>query len=401
MFRIQSLPVILGATLILTAFGGCEKKSATLPPSRPPVVTIAQPISRQYQPHEEFTGNVVASESVDIRARVSGYLEKVFFEVGTEVKAGDPLFQIDPRPFQAETDRCKAQLSVAEVKFNQADIEYRRLQDLYEKESATQIEFERQQSLRAAAEADIAAAKAELERAQLDLDYAHISAPLAGRISRRLVDPGNLIQGGAGAATLLTNIVAMDPIYVYFDIDELTILTLSRQQAHRDHRRSSAKGTPVFVRLADEDEFIHQGAIDFVDNKVDPNTGTLRVRGIFDNKERVLYPGLFVRVRVHCGPAAETIMIAERALGQDQGQRFAYVVSDKNVVEYRRVDVGPLEGELRVISGGIGPQDWVIVNGLQRVRPGITVAPQRVDMISFVSPVGGATHAATQPVEDH
>jgi RND family efflux transporter MFP subunit len=365
-----------------------------MPPPALPVVTIAQPIERPYQPHEDFTGNVAASQSVDIRARVSGYLEKVFFEVGTELRVGDPLFQIDPRPFQAEVDRYMAQLAVAEVKLKQADIEYRRLKDLYDKESATQIEYERQQSLSAAAEADVTAAKAALERAQLDLDYAHITAPLAGRISRRLVDPGNLVQGGAGAATLLTNIVAMEPIHVYFDIDELTILQLSRQKEHRDHRRQSAKGTPVFVRLADEQDFIHEGTIDFVDNKVDTNTGTLRVRAVFPNAERLLYPGLFVRVRVHCGPAASAIMIAERALGQDQGQRFCYVASDKNVVEYRRVEVGPQEDELRVVTSGVGPQEWVIVNGLQRVRPGVTVAPQRVDMSSFVSPADGSEERA-------
>ncbi len=386
----------LVAALLVAAMNaaGCRPDRAAPPPPKPPVVTISQPVERPYQPHEEFTGNMSASESVDIRARVSGYLDKVFFEPGVEVKVGDPLYQIDPRPFKAEVERAKAQLAAAEVASRQASIEFSRMEDLYQKESATQIEYDRQQSLKETAAADVLGAKAALERAQLDLDYSLIASPLTGRISRTKVDPGNLIQG-QGQSTLLTNVVTLDPIYVYFDVDELTMLRLVRRKGPDGRANRSCYGTPVFLGLADEQDFPHEGKIDFVENQVDPETGTLRVRAVFANADRLLVPGIFVRVRVHTGQAATVSMVTERALGLDQGQRFVYLVNDKNVVEYRRIEVGPLDGELRVIERGVEPTEWVIVNGLQRVRPGSAVTAEKVDMMNLVAQPAGVEAVST------
>ncbi len=382
--RAAGLAAIACCAAAMCAAIGCKSDATELPPAKPPVVTVARPIEREYQPYEDFTGNTAAPESVDVRARVSGYLEKVLFEVGTEVKAGDPLFQIDPRPFQAEVDKAQAQLEVAKVKRDQADIEFARVEELFGQQRAPQIEFDRNKALKAAAAADVLAAEAALERAQLDLDWSHITAPISGRISDKYVDEGNLIQGGAGMATLLTNISSMDPIHVYFDCDELTMLRLAEQNRKTQESQRGAKGTRVVLGLADEEGFPHEGAIDFVENKVDAATGTLRVRAAFDNADRELFPGLFSRVRVYCGEKGHSLMIAERAIGQDQGQRYVFVVDEKNQVEYRRIEVGAQEGELRIVEKGLRPEEWVIVNGLQRVRPGVTVEPQRVEMISFV-----------------
>jgi len=358
------------------------------------VVSIAQPIVAETADYVDFTGRTEALENVDIRPRVGGYLEKVLFTPGQDIQKGAPLFEIDRRPYKAALEQAEAQLRVAEVKARQALIEYNRIVDLFEKDSATELERDRQTALRDAADADVLGAKANLETARLNYEWSVVTAPISGRISRNYVDPGNLVQGGTTTATLLTNIVSTDPIFAYFDVDERTVLIC--QQGIREGKLKSARSGendwPVYLGLANEEGFPHLGRIDFAENKIDPQTGTLRVRGVFPNpapdptKPPVLAPGFFVRIRLPLSEPVSALQVSERALGQDQGQRFALVVNDKNIVEYRRLGVGRLDNGLRVITDGLKPDDWIIVNGLQRVRPGVTVAPQRVEMRTLAPP---------------
>lgn len=365
---------------------GCDgNKKAAAPTREPPVVSVAKPILMDYQPHAEFTGRTAAVEEVEVRPRVAGFLESVNFQAGSDVTAGETLFEIDARPFQADVDRAIAEVARTESAFKQAEIELARMKDLYEKESATQIEFERHAAAREMANAELSAAKAALQRAKLDLEWTKVTAPISGRVSRNFVDAGNLVLGGQGSGTVLTRIVTIDPIHVYFDIDERTVLECQARIREGKMEAPREGIAPIRLGLANEEGFPHEGGIDFVDNKVDISTGTLRVRGKFENADRVLAPGFFARIRLFMGAPYKALSVSERALGFDQGQRYLLIVNARDEVEYRAVKVGGLDGEMRVIDDGIGPEDWVIVNGLQRVRPGIKVKTQRVDMKSMES----------------
>lgn len=396
--RARTRRPLLTCVIILTMpFAGCEDaRKPMAAPTRPPAVTIARPLVRDYQPHADFTGRTEAVEEVEVRPRVSGFLESIFFQAGGEVMQGDVLFEIDARPYRAEVDRLEAEVVRAEAMAKQAEVEYARLKDLYEKESATQIEFERHIASRDSSKAQVAAAKAALDRARLDLEWTKVTAPIGGRISRNYVDAGNLVQGGIGSATLLTRIVRFDPMYAYIDMDERTVLTI--QKLIRDGKMQGYRQQNCAARLglAIEQGFPHEGGIDFVENKIDANTGTLRVRAVFPNSKLILSPGLFARVRILLGEPSSAIMISEKAISFDQGQRFVYVMNEKNIAEYRLIEVGDLEDGLRVIIKGVGPNDWVVVNGIQRVRPGSAVEPQRVDMAALSAPVD-RTVPTTQP----
>lgn len=388
----------ISAILIALALGGCaDKRKPIAAPTAPPVVTVAKPVVMDFQPHADFTGRTEAIEEVEVRPRVSGFLESIYFQPGTDVKQGDVLFEIDPRPYRAEVDRLEAEVARAESVSKQAEVEYVRLKDLFEKESATQIELDRHVATKDSSIAQVAAAKAALDRAKLDLEWTRVVAPLGGRISRNYVDIGNLVQGGIGSSTLLTRIVRFDPIYAYVDIDERTLLMIQKMiregkmVGYRDDNCQASMG------LAIDKGYPHQGGIDFVENKVDANTGTLRVRAVFPNPRNVISPGLFARVRVLLGQKGKALMISEKAISFDQGQRFVYVLNDKNTTEYRVIEVGDLENGLRVVEKGLTPNDWVIVNGIQRVRPGSPAEPQRVDMLSLLTPDSSDSVATTQP----
>lgn len=375
------IPLVLFAAALA---GACDSSHKAPPPSRePPVVSIAQPLEIDYQPHADFTGRLAAVEEVEVRPRVGGFLEKVNFQAGSDIGAGDILFEIDARPFQAEVDRATAEVARADSAYKQSEIEYKRVEDLFQKESATQIEFDRQMAARDMAKAELAAANAALARAQLDLEWTKVTAPISGRVSRNFVDAGNLVQGGVGIGTLLTRIVTMDPIYVYLDVDEQTMLNCQRRIREGKMETYREGIVPVSLELANEQGYPHEGGVDFVDNRVDADTGTLRIRGRFDNPKRILGPGMFARVRLFIGEPQKSLSVSERAIGFDQGERFLLVVNAKNEVEYRRIKISGLEKDMRVIEEGVGPNDWVIVNGLQRVRPGVKVAPQRVNMQTF------------------
>lgn len=384
------------ALMILAAISGCggdEKgQQAALPP---PEVMVSQVVDREVVDFGEFTGRMDSAETVEVRARVSGYLDDIQFTDGQEVKKGDPLFQIDPRPFQYALENARGQKAQWEARLVRAQADVERYKKLVPTGAATQQDLDKAQADVGEATAAIQSAEATIERANLDLEFSTIKAPLAGQISRALISRGNLIRADGD---LLTTIVSLDPIYVYFDVDERTMLQI------RDQARSSlppaatqpdfrSLKAPVYIGLANEEGYPHRGVLDFADNKVDPTTGTIRVRGTFDNSQRTFKPGLFARVRVPLGRPAKLLLVIDRAIATDQNTKFVYVVDDKNTAEHRPVKLGRLEDDgLRVITEGLRPGDRVIVTGIQRAKPGKPVAPQLVDM-----PRAG-TRTESQPV---
>lgn len=338
--------------------------------------------------YEEFTGRMDAGETVEIRSRVRGYLDRVNFTDGQEIKAGTLLFEIDPRTFEAEAKNAEGQKAQWLAKRDRAKADVTRYEGLVPTGAASAQDLDEARAELGEAIAAISSADAEIERAQLDVEFSKITAPIDGQVGRALITKGNLVQSGAGDDALLTTIVSLDPIYVYFDVDERTIL-----QFRARHRAGRPEGealptieqlkVPLLLGLANEDGFQHRGVIDFSNNRVDPDTGTVQVRGTFDNSTRMFKPGLFARVRVPVGNEYKALLVSELAIGTDQGQKFVLVVDDQNVVERRFVKPGPLQDDgLRVISDGLKPGESVVVNGLQRARPGKPVTAQRAPMPS-------------------
>lgn len=356
---------------------GCSKPAAKPSPAMPPaVVTVAEPIHQEVVDYIEYTGTTTAIETVDVRARVKGFLQSMHFEPRAKVKKDQLLFVIDPSQYQATLDGAVADQAARKAQFDLAVYTFGFTDDLFKKDMGTEYERNTALAKRDAAKAAVDAAKATIDEAKLNLSYTQVTAPIAGRVSRNLVDVGNLV--GAGENTLLTTIVNDSSVYVYFDMSENDLLTLMRTRVKRGRTdtRPAKLDVPAFLALADETGYPHEGRIDFADTHLDTSTATISVRAIFENTRDDLLPGLFARVRVPTSKPREALMVSERALGSDQGQRYLLVVNEKNVVEYRPVKVGRLDEGLRVITAGIGPKDRVIVRGLQRVRPGATVTPQ-------------------------
>ena len=402
-----------GLALALAAgLTGCGNKDQGGAPS-PTVVTVSKPISREVTDYKDFTGRTEAVDKVDVKPKVWGYLDKVLFQEGNEVHKGQVLYQIDPRPYQADLDKALSQVRLAEAQVRFAQADYARYQRLAAQGSASQEDVDKALRSLDVAKAQVAAEKAGAEQKRIDLDFTRVTAPINGLISRTQVTEGNLVQSSSGGATLLTNIVSVDPIYVYFNVDERTVLEV-RQMMREDKFTSPADKlrnqgfdhasvlgsllspsgagpllgasvlvpdrkfvlVPVWVGLATEKGHPHRGYVDFVDNKVDPSTGTLQIRAVFFNKKRALSPGLFVRVRVPVGGEHKALLVTERALGTDQGQKFVYVVNANNEVEARPVELGALHDGLREITAGLDPNEQVIINGVLRDRPGVTVNPK-------------------------
>ncbi|HEY1380498.1 MAG TPA: efflux RND transporter periplasmic adaptor subunit, partial [Gemmataceae bacterium] len=345
-------------TLALSAAAaGCTSAPPAAAPPEPPMVAVATPVTSDVTDYVDYTGRTDAVDSVEVRARVNGYLDQIKFKAGAEVKEGDLLFVIDERPYKAELDRVEGQIKLAEAKHKYAGAEVVRNEPLVKSGATTKSEFDKMVAARDEAAAAIEATKAAAESAKLNLKFCQIHAPIGGRVSRNYITAGNLVTADS---TLLTTIVSQDPMFVYFDVDEPTILRV--QQLIREGKFPSARRTsdiPVTVGLANEPgQFPHKGTIEFVDNRVDPGTGTLKVRAVLPNPEqangdRVFAAGMFVRVRVPLGQPRKQLLVTERALGSDQGQKFLYVVAKqdgKDVVEYRPVAVGPPhKGGLRVV----------------------------------------------------
>jgi RND family efflux transporter MFP subunit len=364
---------LVGIVFLLAA---CQQQPA-VPPPPPPRVTVSQPVVREVIEWDEYTGRLEAVESVDVRARVSGYLQSVHFTDGAIVKQGTLLFVIDPRPYQAELNRAQAGLDQAVARFERTQKDLTRARQLVRSRAVSQEEVDTRSADRREAQESVQAARAAVDAARLDVEFTQVKAPISGRISRPFVTEGNLVTGGTGDSTLLTTIVSLDPIYGYFEVDERSYLKYTHLWRNGTHPSSHDVKTPVYLGLANETGFPRQGHLDFIDNRLDPNTGTMTGRAIFPNTDLALVPGLFARTRLPGSDRYEALLLPDEAVGSDQAQRFVLVVNDQNTVEYRKVEPGPIIDGLRVIRDGLKPEDWVIVNGVQRVRPGAKVDPQQ------------------------
>jgi RND family efflux transporter MFP subunit len=369
--------------LAIVAGAACSREPAVVTPP-PPEVSVSQPVLEPVQEALEFTGRTSAVETVEVRARVTGYITRVAFEAGALVNAGDLLFEIDPREYEAAVLRADGEVARLRAQLARAESEVARNQVLRPSGAASARELERAIAERGAAEGDLKAKLAQLELAKLDVEFTRVTAPIAGRASKPEITAGNLVVVGASGGPLLTTIVSLDPIYVDFDGDERALIRIRKAAVARDGAAEPenirATETPVLVALADEEGFPYRGTIDFVDNRVDPSTGTIRVRAVLPNPGRLLTPGLFVRVRVPIGEPRPGVLVTDRAIGTDQDRKYVLVVNDKNVVEYRQVKLGGIHDGLRAVTEGLAPGEWVIVNGIQRVRPGVTVTPEKVAM---------------------
>ena len=372
------------AALLLAA---CARDEAAESKAAPPLpqVTVAPAISRKVTEFDEFTGRFEAVERVEIRPRVSGYISSVNFKEGSEVRKGDVLFVIDPRPYQAERDKAAAGLAQARSQLVLARSERERATKLLSQHALSQEEYDTRTAGSEQAQANVAAAQAALDAAALNLEFTRVTAPISGRISRALVTSGNFVTNGQ---TPLTTLMSLDPIYVSFDGDEqqyLKYIKLARDASANAHEARN----PVQVGLANESGFPHQGVMVFVDNALDPMTGTIRSRALFDNHDRQFTPGLFARIRLLGDAQHEAVLVNDSAIGTDQTVRYVLVVGKDNKVEYRPVQLGAVVDGLRVVQSGLAAGETIVVNGLQRVRPGAQVQAQRVAMGERVN--GAAT----------
>jgi RND family efflux transporter MFP subunit len=391
------------ALVPLAMFGlmltGCEADTS-LVKAEPPVVTVAKPIEKQITDFDQYTGRLEAAETVEVRARIRGELTGIHFTDGQIVKAGAVLFDIDPRTYKAVLDAANARKANAEASVKLANAEYDRNYTLFQQNAASAKDVEYWVAKKGEALAQVSLSVADIDRAKLDVEFCTIKAPITGKISRAQVTKGNLINSGGGD-TLLTTIVSVDPIYVYFDVDERSLQLYRERRAKEVGAPEEGKQPtiPVFLGLiTDGDRFPREGKIDFAENKLNPNTGTIRVRGVFENKDGRLTPGQFARVRLPVGEKYTGLLVTDQAIGIDQGQKYVLVVNSENKVEYRPVTPGRLEDGLRVFPPGAGikADDWIIVNGVQRVRPGVTANPERVDMPTQPK---GSNHRGTENTE--
>jgi RND family efflux transporter MFP subunit len=372
MSKTQRFAAAAALLLLLAPLSGCKPRNAFVPPP-PPKVTVALPEQRNIVETMEFTGTTRATARVELRARVNGYLHKISFPDGAMVKEGELLFIIEPAPYEAEQQAAQAQVQKAEASLQLAVANLARTQRLFEQNAATEQQVDVQKAEQATAEADVATAKAALRQADLNLSYTEIRAPIAGRIGRHLVDIGNLVQA---ETTPLATIESIDPIHAYFYVSEPDLLRF--MQMVRERRIPDPSITPpaLTLGLANEGGFPHQGHLDFRELGVDPGTGTVLRRAVFPNPDNTLIPGLFVRIRAEIGEAVPRLLVEDRAIGADQRGDYVLVVNKENIVEYRPVKLGIAVDGLRVIESGIDSGDRIVVNGLQRARPGAPVTPE-------------------------
>lgn len=384
-----TIAVFVGGTFTAT---GCKQPAQPMS-TTPSAVSVSLPVEREVTDYAEFTARIAAVESTDVRARVSGQIVAVPFQSGTLVRQGDVLVEIDVRPFQAELETRIAEEARAAANLSLAQIEFNRIEGI-PPDSRTVFEYDTASARLQEARAAKAAAAAAVESARLNVEWCRVVAPISGRISYKYVTTGNVVTGGIGSGTLLTTIVSVDPMYANFDVDERTVQRI--QQLIREGKLESNEKAdiPVWLGLTAEDGLPHHGTINFVDNQVNPRTGTLRVRGVFPNADGALVPGYFAHVRVPVSAPHKAVLVSDRVLDTDQGQKILYIVGDDNKVVVRPVRVGALHDGLREIVDGLKPGERVIVNGLQQIRPGVMVEPTLIDMPSAMV---SREHATTQP----
>jgi len=354
----------LTATNLVSAQGG---------PAPPPPVTVAKPLVKDIVEQDDFIGRFEAIDQVDIRSRVSGYLDKVHFQDGTFVKAGDLLFTIDPRPYRNSLEQAQSAVTSSQVRLEFAQSDLDRAEQLRRTGNITDQLYDQRRQSFLTAKAELDRAQAALRQAQLDVEFTEIKSPLSGRISRKLVSEGNLVNANE---TILTNVLSLDPIQFYFDVDERSFLAFSRQSRGGTNTSANGVANEVVLRLTDERLEPRKGHLDFVDNRLDAASGTIRVRAVFENKDQFLTPGLFGRVTVGASDPYRGILLPDEAIGSDQDRRVVYVVGENNIVNLKPVRIGPRIDGYRVIRDGLTGNETVVVNGLVRVRPGAPVTPQ-------------------------
>jgi RND family efflux transporter MFP subunit len=373
MTRAILLSSLLFAAQLLT---GCNNQpvAGAGPPSAPPV-TVARPLQKMITEWDEYTGRFTALETVEVRARVSGFIESVHFNEGQMVKQGDLLFVIDRRPYQLAVEQAKADLERAQSRLEIASLDVQRGAPLVRNQTVTEREFDTRKSTEKDAMGQVGSADAALKQAQLNLEWSEVRAPISGRISDKRVDAGNLITGGPSGATLLTVIVSVDPIHFVVDASEADWLHYLRLAAAGARPSSRDVQNPVAVRLADETDYVHQGHMDFVDNAINPKTGTMRGRAIFDNKDGFLTPGSFGRLRLF-GGEHEALLVPDAAIASDQSRKIVFTVADDGTVGTKLIELGPIVDGLRVIRTGLAAADRIVIDGIQRARPGQKVKPE-------------------------
>jgi multidrug efflux system membrane fusion protein len=386
LFGSTALAVAVASAIWLSS-GGTPSHAAE-PTAAPPApeVTVAQVLLRPVSDTNAFTGRIQAVDTIQIKPRVSGYVDSIHFREGATVKKGDLLFTIDPRPYRAEVDRLAANLAQARAESKNADANAARGTKLVEQHAVSREEADRLDTAAASAKAQVASVQAALDNARLNLSFTEVRAPVDGKVSNAQITPGNLVT----PSDTLTSVVTVDPMYVYFDVDEQTFLKLDRL------RRQNGRAPEVEMGLADEQAYPHVGKIDFVDNQVRAGAGTIRLRAVFPNADGAYTAGLFARVQLRSGNTQPRALIDDKAVGTDLGNKFVYVVGKDKKVEYRRVATGALVDGLRVVDSGLNADDVVVVNGLQRVRPGVEVNAKRVTMASLV-PDTARNVAAARP----
>lgn len=375
--RNRRLAVPGALSVVVLSLGALTFGRKKEPPAAPPLpaVTIAPALQREIADWDEFTGRLQAVDAVEIRPRVSGYIKRVSFDEGKEVKKGEVLFEIDPRPYEAALAQAQAELEKARSAAALAASDVERAGKLVKAQAISREEYDSRTSAEAQGGATVRAEEAAVQTARLNLEWTRVRSPIAGRVSNAMVTPGNLVQAGPPEATLLTTVVSMDPMYLYFDSDEQTYLRYAGMAKSAGTNWRNAR-LPVYLGLANESGFPHEGRLDFVDNQVDPNTGTIRTRAVFSNRSRALTPGLFARVKLVGSQKSKALLVRDAAIGTDQDRKFVLVLGKGDTLAYRPIVPGRLSDDgFRIVTSGLTPDDRIVVNGLMRVRPGVKVAP--------------------------
>lgn len=363
-----------------------EKTSEPAATSQAMPVEVANPVFGKITEWDEYTGRFEASDRVDVRARVSGFLDRVNFTDGQHVKKGEVLFTLDDRPFKIALSQATAEYSQAQASLKTAQDNYKRVESLRESGALSMEEYDRRKQALAFAEASVALSQSQVDKAKLDLQFTRVTAPISGLVSRHMVNEGNLIDGGTSNATLLTTIVATSPIYFYFTGSESDYLRYVRLARNGERGSMRTEALPVFIKLQDEADFLHEAKMDFVDNEIDNSTGTIESRAILENKDQLLEPGMFGKARLMGSAEHEALMISDDVIGTNQSIRFVYVLGKDNTVEVKNITLGPLHTNgFRIVREGLTKDDKLIVNNIQKIQPGMKITPVETSLTEEAS----------------